>query len=65
MEAAACATGMRQAFLAFDLIAALANVQLELANMFKNGDLQSMWEVARQTDLTFNMVGGHAGFDGW
>lgn len=56
---------MRQAFLAFDLIAALANVQLELANMFKNGDLQSMWEVARQTDLTFNMVGGHAGFDGW
>lgn len=29
---------------------------LELANMFKNGDLQSMWEVARQTDLTFNMV---------
>lgn len=24
--------------------------------MLKNGDLQSMWAVARQTDLTFNMV---------
>lgn len=32
-------------------------VQLELANMLKNGDLQSMWAVARQTNLTFNMVG--------
>ncbi|KAL4429609.1 hypothetical protein ABPG77_008658 [Micractinium sp. CCAP 211/92] len=29
---------------------------LELANMLKNGDLQSMWAVARQTNLTFNMV---------
>ena len=33
-------------------------LQLELANMLKNGDLQSMWTVARQTDLTFNLVGG-------
>jgi hypothetical protein len=31
-------------------------LQLELAAMFRNGDLQNMWEVARQTHLTFNMV---------
>lgn len=30
--------------------------QLELANMWKNGDLQSLWSVARETHLTFNMV---------
>jgi 3-ketoacyl-CoA synthase len=30
--------------------------QLELANMWNNGDLQSMWSVARETHLTFNMV---------
>lgn len=24
--------------------------------MLRNGDLQSMWEVARETHLTFNMV---------
>ena len=41
-----------------------ARLQLELAAMFRNGDLQNMWEVARKTHLTFNMVrvaGGQAG----
>ena len=31
--------------------------QLELANMWKNGEIQDMWGMARQTHLTFNMVG--------
>lgn len=35
---------------------ALLCVQLELANMWKNGDIQDMWAVANQTHLTFNMV---------
>lgn len=35
--------------------------QLELANMWKNGEIQDMWSMARQTHLTFNMVGSWAG----
>jgi hypothetical protein len=29
---------------------------LELVNMAQNGDLHNMWAVARQTNLTFNLV---------
>lgn len=31
-------------------------LQLELANMYQSGDLHSLWHMARQTDLTFNLV---------
>lgn len=33
-----------------------ASVLLELMNMYKNGDLERLWMVARQTDLTLNMI---------
>ncbi|KAI3435763.1 hypothetical protein D9Q98_001821 [Chlorella vulgaris] len=42
--------------LALMLVPLAATGVLELANMWKNGDLQSMWAVARETHLTFNMV---------
>ncbi len=29
--------------------------------MWKNGEIQDMWSMARQTHLTFNMVGSWAG----
>lgn len=29
---------------------------LELANMIQNGDIRELWDVAKQTHLTFNMV---------
>ncbi len=30
--------------------------QLELANMYQSGEISTMWQVAKQTDLQFNMV---------
>lgn len=38
------------------MVPLLAMGLLELANMSHAGDLQSMWAVARQTDLTFDML---------
>lgn len=35
----------------------LAPLQLELGNMYQSGQLTQLWEVAKQTDLTFNLVG--------
>lgn len=31
-------------------------LQLELGNMYQQGDLTRLWSVASQTDLTFNLV---------
>ncbi len=31
-------------------------LQLELANMYQSGEISTMWQVAKQTDLQFNMV---------
>lgn len=33
-----------------------ACMQLELANMYKQGDLERLWGVASQTHMTFNLV---------
>lgn len=33
--------------------------------MWKNGEIQDMWSMARQTHLTFNMVGSWAALDCW
>lgn len=38
-----------------------ARPQLELGNLLRTGELSRMWFVAKQTDLTFNLVGGVAG----
>lgn len=32
------------------------SLQLELANMFRKGEISELWQVANQTDLTFNLV---------
>jgi hypothetical protein len=31
-------------------------LQVELATMYQDGELTRLWDVARQTDLTFNLV---------
>ena len=36
-------------------------LQLELANMYQSGEITTMWQVAKQTDLQFNMVSPGAG----
>lgn len=38
------------------LLSAVTLFQLELVNLYQNGDLIRLWEAASQTDLTFNLV---------
>lgn len=38
------------------LLSMAVSVALELANMAQKGELQRLWDVAKQTDLTFNLV---------
>lgn len=38
------------------LLSMAVSVALELANMAQKGELQRLWAVAKQTDLTFNLV---------
>lgn len=38
------------------LLPIAVSMALELANMAQKGELQRLWTVAKQTDLTFNLV---------
>jgi hypothetical protein len=38
------------------LLPIAVSMALELANMAQKGELQRLWSVAKQTDLTFNLV---------
>eukprot|EP00878_Enallax_costatus_P014609 GHUV01015283.1.p1 GENE.GHUV01015283.1~~GHUV01015283.1.p1 ORF type:complete len:172 (+),score=22.73 GHUV01015283.1:244-759(+) len=38
------------------LVPVAASLVLELGNMYQTGELTRLWEVAKQTDLTFNLV---------
>ena len=38
------------------LVPIAVSVALELGNMAQKGELQKLWTVAKQTDLTFNLV---------